>query len=80
MLYEVITNLTVSYPQNPKVIDGLNLSLDRGFIHGLVGLNGTGKTTLLNTIYGLKKQDTGNITFKGEKLKKQYVAYRNNFV
>ncbi len=71
----LIENLTVSYPQNPKVIDGLNLSLDRGFIHGLVGLNGTGKTTLLNTIYGLKKQDTGNITFKGEKLKKQYVAY-----
>lgn len=71
----LIEYLTVSYPQNPKVIDGLDLSLASGFIHGLVGLNGTGKTTLLNSMYGLKKQDTGNITFKGEKLKKQYVSY-----
>jgi ABC-2 type transport system ATP-binding protein len=36
-----------------KVFTGLNLSLQRGHIYGLLGKNGTGKSTLLRNIAGL---------------------------
>ena len=55
-----------------KNFDGLcavnNVSLDvlRESIVGLVGPNGCGKTTLLNTIFGLHKADAGSIHFKNE--------------
>lgn len=53
----------------------MNLSLDSNLIHGFVGLNGVGKTTLLNTIYGLKKPVEGTIKFNNKKINKKYVAY-----
>lgn len=70
-----ISNLAVSYSKNKKVIDNLNLSLEEGFIHGIVGLNGAGKTTLLKTLFGLKKADTGTILFDNQKINKKAVAY-----
>lgn len=70
-----IRNLTISYKKGEKVIDNLNLSLDVGLIHGIVGLNGAGKTTFLNALFGLKKPDAGTITFNGQKISKKSVAY-----
>ena len=69
-----ISNLTISY-NGKKVIDDLNLSIEEGFIHGIVGLNGAGKTTLLNTLFGLKKADAGTMLFDNQKLNKKAVAY-----
>ncbi len=70
-----ISNLTISYNKDEKVIENLNLSLDDNLIHGIVGLNGAGKTTLLNTLYGLKKPDTGTIQFDNIEINKKSVAY-----
>lgn len=70
-----ISNLTVSYTKDKKVIDNLYLSLDEGLIHGIVGLNGAGKTTLLNTMFGLKKPDAGTIAFDKQKMNKKSAAY-----
>jgi ABC-2 type transport system ATP-binding protein len=70
-----IENLIVSYNKDCKIIDGLNLSLSEGLVHGIVGLNGAGKTTMLNTIYGLKKQDNGSVYFNGKDLSKRDVSY-----
>ena len=70
-----ISNLTISYNKDERVIDNLNLSLDENLIHGIVGLNGAGKTTLLNTLYGLKKPDTGTIQFDNIEINKKSVAY-----
>lgn len=41
-----------------------------GSIVGLVGPNGCGKTTLLNTIFGLKRADSGSIHFNNEPIDK----------
>ena len=70
-----IKNLDISYLKNKKVIDSLNLTMEENTINGIVGLNGTGKTTLLNAIYGLKKPDSGTITLKEAALTKREIAY-----
>ncbi len=70
-----INNLTISYNKTRKVIDNLNLTLKEGYIHGIVGLNGAGKTTFLNNLYGLKKPDSGSITLNEEKFNKKNVSY-----
>jgi len=47
------------------VLDDLNLQVDKGSIHGLVGLNGSGKTTTLECILGLQSFNSGNIAALG---------------
>ncbi|MCM1288356.1 MAG: ABC transporter ATP-binding protein [Clostridium sp.] len=49
-----------------KVLDNISAEFESGFIYGLVGRNGSGKTMLLRAISGLIKIDDGNILFDGE--------------
>lgn len=44
-------------------VEGFNLKLQQGTIHGLVGPNGAGKTTMLSVIAGLRRKTSGKITF-----------------
>lgn len=46
-------------------VDGLDLAVHRGDIVGLLGPNGSGKTTALNLISGLLRPDAGAIRFEG---------------
>ncbi len=46
-------------------LDGLSLALSEGEILGLVGPNGSGKTTCINVISGLYPPDSGTIEFDG---------------
>lgn len=41
----------------------ISLSLDKGYILGLISANGSGKTTLLNILCGLNQADSGNVVF-----------------
>jgi ABC-type branched-subunit amino acid transport system ATPase component len=52
-------------------LDSCTISVEQGTITGLIGPNGSGKTTLFNVITGYEQQDSGNIRFKGEVIKKQ---------
>ncbi len=60
-------NITKKFPgivANKKV----NIKVFKGEIHGLLGENGAGKTTLMNILFGIYKQDDGEIIYKGEKV------------
>ena len=70
------TDLTLSYKKK-TVLSHVNLTADKGNIIGLLGLNGSGKSTLLHTIAGIKKSDSGEITFND--MKSTDPDYRKNF-
>lgn len=55
-----IKNLHKSY-NSLKVLDGLNLNVDKGDVYGFVGSNGSGKTTTMNIITKLITYDDGEI-------------------
>ena len=50
--------------------DEVSFSLIPGKVHGLIGPNGSGKTTTLNLITGVTDMDAGKITLDGEDISK----------
>ena len=55
-------NLTFTYPRSEvAVFRGLNLELDAGRSHAIVGINGAGKTTLIKLLTGMYEPDGGRI-------------------
>ena len=46
--------------------DGISLGIERGEIHGIIGPNGSGKTTFFNTVTGFYKPDSGTVLLNGE--------------
>lgn len=70
-----IKDLTVSYKPKRKILNSLYLILAEKRIHGIVGLNGVGKTTLFETIFGFKQADEGTIQFNGCAITKKDIAY-----
>jgi simple sugar transport system ATP-binding protein len=48
--------------------DDVTLRVQPGTVHGLVGENGTGKTTLMRIAYGLLRADRGSVRIQGEDL------------
>ena len=60
-------NITKTFP-GVKALDNVNLQVEEGEIHALVGENGAGKSTLMNVLSGIYPYGTydGDIVYKGE--------------
>ena len=60
-------NITKEFP-GVKALDNVNLKVEEGEIHALVGENGAGKSTLMNVLSGIYPfgSYTGDIVYKGE--------------
>jgi len=46
----------------------VNLSVESGTVHSIVGENGAGKTTLMNILYGLYRADAGKVFIDGKEV------------
>ena len=55
-----LSNISKSFP-GVKANDKINLKIQEGTIHAIVGENGAGKSTLMKILYGMLKQDLGSI-------------------
>lgn len=51
-----------------RALDGLSFEVRPGEILGLVGPNGSGKTTCINVITGLYAPDGGSVSFRGQRV------------
>lgn len=69
-----IKELSVSYGST-KVLESLSVDWEAGCVHGIVGLNGSGKTTFLNALFGIKKKDDGTVLWKGLPLKRTDIGF-----
>ncbi|QIT36075.1 metal ABC transporter ATP-binding protein [Wolbachia endosymbiont of Brugia pahangi] len=57
-----IENLALAY-DNKKVLDGINISIEKGDIVTILGPNGGGKTSLMKVVAGISKNYTGSVIF-----------------
>ena len=67
-------NITKTFP-GVKALDNVNLAVEEGEIHALVGENGAGKSTLMNILSGIYPYGSydGDIAVNGEECK-----FKNN--
>lgn len=72
-----IKDLEVSV-ENKKILKGINLTINKGEVHVVMGTNGAGKSTLANAIMGnpLYTVDNGSILFDGEDITEEAVNDR----
>jgi len=63
----VLDNLTTHYG-NSQALFGVNLAVEAGQVATLLGRNGMGKTTTINSIMGIVKASGGSIKFDGQEL------------
>lgn len=68
----MVDNLEVFYGQI-NALKGISLSIRKGEIVTLIGSNGSGKTTILETILGVNQLKAGRITFKGQDITRSSV-------
>ncbi len=60
-----IKNLSKSFAKN-KVLDGINLTVKKGSVLGLMGENGAGKSTMMKCLFGIYAKDEGQISLCGK--------------
>ena len=67
-----VNKVSFSYGRKKsKVLDGFSMQLAEGSVYGLLGKNGTGKSTLLYLMAGLLRPQTGQVLYKGAEVTKR---------
>lgn len=62
----ITTNrLSFGYNSRRRVLSNISLTMGEGHIHGLLGCNGIGKTTLLKIVCGIMRPDEGEVRVDG---------------
>jgi len=62
-------NVTYVYEDNTVALKGVNIDLRKGKKIGIVGSNGSGKSTMFMLFLGLLKPTTGRVVFNKKELK-----------
>ena len=66
-MYLAIDNLKMQFG-GLIAVNNVSMNVEKGEIHGLIGPNGSGKTTIFNVLSGYYKPTGGIITFEGNKI------------
>ena len=61
-----IKNLSLSYVPKHQVLTDINLQIKRGELVGIIGANGSGKSSLLKCLAGLNKNYSGSVMVKSQ--------------
>jgi ABC-2 type transport system ATP-binding protein len=69
-----IENLNLSF-STKKVLNNITIDFLPGQVHGIVGLNGAGKTTFFNALSTTLKADSGQILFNENNITHKNIAY-----
>lgn len=69
-----IKHLTFAYGEH-VVLDDLDLQVQTGSIHGILGVNGAGKTSLFKCLYGLQSPQAGTILRERVPLNFRQIAF-----
>ncbi|WNJ18852.1 metal ABC transporter solute-binding protein, Zn/Mn family [Pontibacter sp. G13] len=71
-----IDNLNVSYGKK-VALSNVHLNIQPGQVYGLIGGNGSGKSTMMKSILGLLEPDTGSILLNGQPIDevRKYISY-----
>ncbi|MTI82674.1 MAG: ABC-F family ATP-binding cassette domain-containing protein [Firmicutes bacterium] len=70
-------NISKSYSEKP-LLEKINLGINEGDKIGLIGINGTGKSTLLKIIAGVEKADQGEV-IKGNSVRIEHLPQNPDF-
>lgn len=62
-----MVGITKTFP-GVKALDGVNLEVQRGTVHALMGENGAGKSTLMKCLFGMYAKDGGQIYLEGKEI------------
>ncbi|MEU7718663.1 sugar ABC transporter ATP-binding protein [Streptomyces tibetensis] len=62
-----MSGITKSFP-GVRALDGVDLDVQAGEVHCLLGQNGAGKSTLIKVLAGAHQPDTGSIRWRGEEV------------
>lgn len=68
-----VREISKSFP-GVKALDRVNLTINKGEVHGLIGENGAGKSTVIKVLAGVYAPDEGYISFMGQELKSESIS------
>ena len=66
-----IENITFGYKKKKPIFSNFSLELEQGKVYGLLGQNGTGKSTLLYSLSGLLFPQKGEVKYSGQAVSKR---------
>lgn len=72
-----LENISKSYSEK-ILVDNISLGINEGEKIGIIGVNGTGKSTFLKIIAGIEEPDSGTIT-KGNRVRIEYLSQNPNY-
>jgi len=65
-LKDLVTNIGSKKPEAKRVLKNVSFTVKNGSSLGIIGTNGTGKSTLMKIIAGIMEPDTGEVCVKGK--------------